>query len=478
MSNRKKADAGHLLREGPVFKAICSIAVPMAVVMAVNAAFNYLDIWYISRLGSDALHAMDILFPYINLSSALIYGGLGTGVSVVVARQFAAQGQCNAETCLRAGLLIAIPLSLFFAAGVLFGSDFLFGAAANETSRQMARLYGFWYFLFIPVMAFGSVISAAMRGTGNAARPAVYSVLCILLKAVLTPLISFTSVSFPFMKCPGLGLGMKGAAIATVISYSAFFFLLAGDWLRGSQGQRTARVRLRPEPAVFKGILTSGVIAAQIPLLAGIVLLLVLNVMGERNASLADAFSLAKRFELYWIQLTVCLGCGVMVVMSASRGGGNIQRVQEILRVALKIFFGFGIPVMLLMFFYSDVFYKSLTSSPGIVTEGKKYFTWGSLNMLFTLGFILLNFGFQGIGRPARPFPLLLFSVVLIQGGGGWLLRNEQFSTAGYYLLISGGSAVAFFLALRAFIKSTNSQNFLTELADNQLFEPERISIS
>jgi len=449
----------NLLREGPVFQAICSIAVPMAVVMAVSALFNYLDIWYISRLGADALHAMDILFPYINLSSALIYGGLGTGVSVAVARQCTARNDFCASTCLKAGLLLAIPISLFFTAGVLFGKDVLFRAAANENSRQMAWQYSFWYFLFIPVMAFGSVISAAMRGIGNAVRPAVYSVSCILFKALLTPLLSFKTISFWFVECSGLGMGMTGAAIATVISYSVFCLLLVNHLLHGSHGRWAARAGLKPAPSVFKGILKSGAIAAQVPILASIVLLLVLNVMGERNASLADAFSLAKRFELYLIQLTVCLGCGVMVAMSASRDNENTQRIQEILQVALKILFGLGIPLMVLMFFYSDVFYKSLTSSPGIVIEGRKYFTWGGLNMLFTLGFILLNFSFQGIGRPARPFPFLLFSVVLIQGGGGWLLRSEQFSSTGYYVLISAGSAAAFFLALRAFSKSMVEHN-------------------
>ena len=302
----------------------------------------------------------------------------------------------------------------------------------------MAGVYSFWYFLFFPLMAFGSVMGAAMRGAGNAVRPAVYSIGCILLKAVLTPLLCFQ-----------LNMGIRGAALATAVSFLLFFVLMATDLLRGTHGLSRAWLKVRPGSSVFAGILRSGFVAAQIPVLASVVLLIVLQVMSARSSALADAFSLAKRFELYLIQLTVCLGCGMMVVMGASKAAGNEHRVREALRASLKLLFWAAMPVALFMFFCSDLFYGSLTSDPVIINEGRKVFVWGGFHMLFTLGMILLNFGFQGIGRPIRALPFLLFSIGLVQGGGSWLLRNASIDSAGYYALISVGSAVAFLLALR-----------------------------
>ena len=87
MPHTSQNDKTQLLTRGPVLRAIASIAIPMVLVMVVNAVFSYLDLWFIARLGPDALHAMDVLFPYVSLSNALVYAGLGTGVSVVVARQ-------------------------------------------------------------------------------------------------------------------------------------------------------------------------------------------------------------------------------------------------------------------------------------------------------------------------------------------------------------------------------------------------------
>jgi len=440
MPHTSQNDKTQLLTQGPVLKAITSIAIPMALVMVVNAVFSYLDLWFIARLGPDALHAMDVLFPYISLSNALVYAGLGTGVSVVVARQ-ATRGGASWEGVLKAGLVLAIPLSLIFVLGAVCGKDVLLRALGTDASRAMAGIYSFWYFLFFPIMAFGAVISSAMRGTGHALRPALYSVGCIVLKAVLTPLLSYESV--------GLGWGIQGAAVSTVIAYSLLLLLLIGDLYRGKQGLRVCKFTASPDRQVYQRIVRSGIVAAQVPVLASVVLLLVLDVMSARSVHMADAFSLAKRFELYLIQLTVCLGCGTMVVMSASLESGNAARVWSAMRSALKVLFAAGVPLVLGMSLFSDVFYRSLTTDSAIIQEGHKYFTYGGLHMLFTLGIILLNFGFQGIGRPFRALPYLVFSIVLVQGGGSWLLRSDLLDSSVYYVFISAGSALAFLMALR-----------------------------
>ncbi len=137
MPSSSQNHKAQLLTRGPVLRAIASIAIPMALVMVVNAVFSYLDLWFIARLGPDALHAMDVLFPYINLSNALVYAGLGTGVSVVVARQ-ATRGGASWEGVLKAGLVLAIPLSLIFVLGAVCGAPAVVWAAAGRLIKSVS----------------------------------------------------------------------------------------------------------------------------------------------------------------------------------------------------------------------------------------------------------------------------------------------------------------------------------------------------
>ncbi|MCH2207827.1 MAG: MATE family efflux transporter [Lentisphaerales bacterium] len=451
----QEQDNTSLLNEGPVFKAICSIMLPMAIMMTTNVAFSYLDAWYISRLGSDALNAMDISFPLINLCSAVLYGGLGTGVSVAVARKYALKDHNLSETCLKTGLVLAIPLSLLFTFGIILGKSFLFTEARNEISRTMAYDYCFWYFLFITFMAVGAVTSSAMRGAGYAKRPAIYSLICMALNALFTPIFAFKSINLGFTQLNfGLDMGIKGAAISTVVVYTIFTLFLIRDLIAGNQGFKIITLKWQLDKQILKDIFKASSIAALLPLITNLVIIIILKVMSSKSDVLVDAFSLAKRFELYLIQLTVCLGAGTMVVMGASHATENYKRVREVLRTALKVLFLVGIPITLFMVFGNEIYYSSLTQDEAIIAEGKSYFLFASLNMLFTCAIILMNFSFQGISKPAKPIPFSLFSVIVIQGCAGIYLISQGYSSSIYYALISVGTTITFCLILNRFLKS------------------------
>ena len=443
-----------LLRHGPVFKAICSIAVPMAVVMAVNALFSYLDIWFVSRLGDEVLHTMDMLFPYLNLSSCLIYAGLCTGVSVAVARQCGSANKQGIACCLKAGLIMTIPIWILLSAIAFCGQGLLF-ARVTDQCRAMGGSYSFWYLLSFPIMAAGCVICSVMRGSGNAARPAFYSVLCIIIKAVLTPLLCFGAVSFAGYEFSFLDMGIRGAAISSGISYVIFLLLMIRELDIAQDGLVVALFKAKPQWPVYKNILRSAVVAVQVPVLASVVLMVVLAVMGAKDSYMADAFSLAKRFELYLIQFTVCLGSATMVVMSSSMAVNNYRRAREVAVTSLKILSVIAVPTMLWMSFNNDLFYYSLTANESIVAHGQKYFTWGGLSTLSLMGMILLSSAFQGIGCPARALPFQIFSIVIVQGGGSLLLQMGLLDSTGYYILISAGSVLSFLVALNYLMNST-----------------------
>lgn len=448
-------DNSTLLTEGPVLKALGSIMLPMAIMMVTSITFSYLDAWYVSRLGEDALNAIDISFPLVNVCSAILYGGLGTGVSAAVARRHALNEKGASETCLKTGFILAIPLSLIFTLGIIFGRGFLFSEAKNAASEAMAYEYCFWYFMPILIMSLGAVTSSAMRGAGYAKKPAIYSLICMLINAILTPLFCFNSLKLGFAEIPiGLGMGIKGAAISTVVAYVLFSGLLCKDLFNGSQGLKFSTFSFAPDKIIFKSIFNASAIAALLPMMTNVVIYIMLRLMNNRSDTMVDAFSLAKRFELYMIQLTVCLGASAMIVIGASHAIGNTQRVREVLKTSLRILFIAGIPITIIMIFANQFYYHSLTSKPEIILEGGRYFLYGSLNMLFMTALILINFCFQGLGKPALPIPYTLSSVIFIQGLGGWYLINNGYSSSLYYGIMSIGTTITFFLILGIFYKA------------------------
>ena len=451
-------DNSKLLSEGPVSQALNSIMVPMAVMMVTNVGFSYLDAWYISRLGENALSAIDISFPLVSLCSAVFYGGLGTGVSAAVARRQAKNDPKGCQSSLKMGFLLAIPLSLVFTLGIILGKDQIFSVSDNEAIKEMAYEYCFWYFLPVIIMAWGAVTSSAMRGAGYAKKPAIYSLICMGINSILTPLFSFDTLNLGFTELDiGFGMGIKGAALSTVISYITFSAFLFKDLFKGNQGFRFFDFKLVIDRKILKAIFTASTIAALLPMMTNVIIFIVLKFMKSHSIEIQDAFSLAKRFEVFTIQLTVCLGAATMVVVGASHE--DHTRVKEILSKALKMLFLTGVPITIFMAFSSNTYYSTLTGNHEILEEGQRYFLYGGLNMLFTCGIILMNFAFQGMGKPAAPIPFSLTSVILIQGVIGISLMNNGYSTAFYYGLISAGTTVTFGLILIRFFRLMESES-------------------
>jgi len=200
--------------------------------------------------------------------------------------------------------------------------------------------------------------------------------------------------------------------------------------------------------SAFTTVLRSAWVAILVPCFSCVVLMIALAVMDAQNSAAAEAFSLAKRFELYLIQLAVCLGSGTMVVISSSLAVKNYCRARETVVTALKILSLGAVPVMGWMFFHSELFYQSLTSNDSIISFGRDYFVWGGISTLFTVGMIVLNFIFQAIGRPERALPFLALTILVVQGGGILILHVGLIDYIGYLVLISAGAAVSFALAL------------------------------
>lgn len=436
-----------LLQRGSVLKAICSIAVPMAVVMAVNTLFSYLDIWFVSRLGDEALRAISMLFPYLNLSTSLIYAGLGTGVCVAVARHSRSTQDTGSWAWLKTGLVLIVPVWVVVCTILFCGQKLLF-SDTTASYRAIAVTYSFWYLAFFPVMAAGAVMAATMRGGGNTVRPALYSVICIVVKAVLTPVLSFGHVSFWGVSFEFLDQGIRGVAIASGISYLLFLALMLLEFRQYRFGWLAKIWAVELQWRAFATVLRSAWVAILVPFLSCLVLMVALGVMDAQDSAAAEAFSLAKRFELYLIQLAVCLGSGTMVVISSSLAVKNYHRARETMRTALIILFLGGVPVMVWMFLRSEWFYQSLTSNESIIAFGRDYFVWGGISTLFTVGIIVLNFIFQAIGRPERALPFLALTILVVQGGGSLILHVGLIDYIGYLVLISAGAAVSFALAL------------------------------
>ncbi len=74
----------NFMKEKPVFRLLMSMALPMVILMMVNALYNIVDRFFVAKISEDAMTALSYVFPLQNFVNAVAIG-FGVGINAVIA---------------------------------------------------------------------------------------------------------------------------------------------------------------------------------------------------------------------------------------------------------------------------------------------------------------------------------------------------------------------------------------------------------
>jgi putative MATE family efflux protein len=193
--------------QGSIPKAVFLLAIPMILELSLESVFAVVDMFFVSKLGQNAIATVGLTESVIMLVYSVAIG-LSTAATAIVARRI---GEKNPEAGARAGaqaISIAMLLTIFISlVGVAFAGEILrLMGASTEVVADGA--------IFTRIMLGGSIsvmllflINGIFRGAGDAAMAMKSLWIASFINIVLCPVF----IHF---------LGLKGAAIATVIGRS------------------------------------------------------------------------------------------------------------------------------------------------------------------------------------------------------------------------------------------------------------------
>ncbi len=200
-------------------KAIISLSIPMIIAMSSQSIYNLADaIWVsgIPLIGNQALSAVGFFFPFFLLTMALSVG-IGIGGGTAISRKIGEHDQdgvnsVGAHTIIIM-LLVAVLLTVLF---LLFQKPIFIAMGAQE-SLESALSYSTIMFSATLFIFFTNIANALLRSEGNVKRAMTAILIGTVLNIVLDPIFIFTQIpGIPFKF--GLGLGIAGAAYASVLS--------------------------------------------------------------------------------------------------------------------------------------------------------------------------------------------------------------------------------------------------------------------
>ncbi len=183
-------------------------------------------------VGTDALGAINLIFPFIMVGYALLQLTVIGSVTVTAIRLGRGDRDGANQVFMHALLLLLTIALLIFVVGVFFTGPVCRLLGANETYFRLARDYLFWYSLFAVPSSLGVLLMGFCRNDGS---PGLVGAATIISTAL--NIFGDWLLIFP------LQMGIRGAAVATGISESVAMLIVLTHFLR-RRGQ--LRFRLCP----------------------------------------------------------------------------------------------------------------------------------------------------------------------------------------------------------------------------------------
>ena len=186
-----------LLLNGPIVPTLLRLAWPNVLVMLAQASTGLIETFWVSRLGTDALAGMALVFPGFMMMGMLLAGAVGGGIASAVARALGSGRRADADALVLHALMINVALGLATSALFLvFGRQLYAAMGGRGGSLDAAMAYSNVVFAGNIVLWLMNALASVIRGTGNMLFPSTVVCIGVVLLVPLSPLFIFGLAPF------------------------------------------------------------------------------------------------------------------------------------------------------------------------------------------------------------------------------------------------------------------------------------------
>lgn len=357
---QNNASKNDFLGSEPIGKLLFKLSIPTILAQLINMLYNVVDRIYIGHMegvGDLALTGVGVCMPLIMIVSAfaaLVSSGGAPRASIFMGKGEGESAEKTMGSCFTAQLIISAVLTAVL---LIFSRDLLLAFGASGNTIDYAHNYMTVYSLGTVFVQLTLGMNAYITAQGFAKVGMLTTLIGAILNIALDPLFIF-----------GFGLGVRGAALATVVSQavSCLWVLL---FLTGKR----SILRLRPKNLIPD-------VSLLLPCLA---LGLAPFVMQSSESVIAVAFNsslleyggdiavgamtiLTSVMQLALLPLQG-LSQGAQPITSYNFGAGRLDRVKQSFRLLLTVSLSYSMAIWVLAMLFPGVFAGIFTSNPELI---------------------------------------------------------------------------------------------------------------
>lgn len=385
-----------LMENGEVKKTLLNLAIPTIVATLISAIYNLVDTLFVGGLNNTAaMGAVSVAFPLFMIIAAL--GQMvGAGSASYISRCLGQKNKEQAEKTASSALFVSIILAIVNTVTILmFLEPILSVMGATDSIMVEALNYSRWLVAGSIFTIINMTLNNVVRAEGNSKFSMNALIIGAVLNIILDPIFMFV-----------LNMGVKGAAVATVLGQAVSTVYLLQYYIKGKSLVKIKREYISRDKKVYEEIFKIGIPIFLMQFLASIAFSIQNSSASVYGDSAVAAIGIALR--IYIIPIFVIIGFiqGFQPFVAYNYGSKNYDRVVKAIKVSIIWLTSFATVFFAIFQLKADIFVKLFTKDPEVLSLAINNVKALTLFMPF-LGVIMVYTAlFQSLGKGKQAFVL------------------------------------------------------------------------
>ncbi len=309
------------LTQGDIAPWLYRLTAPMVLGIMAMFLFNLVDTYFISLLGTQPLAAISFTFPVTML---VINVGIGLSIATgaVVARALGQKDQQLTMLWVSSSFYLSVLIALVvMIIGLTFQDSIFSLLGASKVLLPIIKDYMDWWFTGSALLIILIVMNASVRATGNTKLPSLVMLFSALMNGILDPILIFGWGPIP-------ELGIKGAAIATLISWMLALVLIMRFIIRNQL------ISFQISKTLFnswKKLVSLGIPAAFTNMLGPIASGILVAWVATYGETAVAAYGVGSRLEPLALIVVMAFTASLPPFVGQNHGAGQHKRIETAL---------------------------------------------------------------------------------------------------------------------------------------------------
>lgn len=420
------------LTRGSILKKLLTVALPLMANQLMQMSYNLTDMFWLGRTGHDAVSASGSAGRYMWFGAGLMMLGR-IGCEIGVSQSLGKGDKNTAKKFTQNAAYIGGIVGIIYALVLIFQREPLIGFFGFREQHVIkdAQEYLMIVAIAVPMTNITSVIGGAYTGAGNSRTPFILNAMGLAVNMILDPLFINT-----------FGMGVRGAAIATITG-QIFVFFLSIFAVKLSRNRPFEKFSFFVKPDFEKILRMLGWAS---PIALESVLFCFLSMVTDRYTTSFGSYAMAVSQVGSQVEsLTWLVGGGyassLISYVGQNYGAKKFDRISRGINISFGIMGGWGLMVTLLLLIFGRQLFGIFLSEPTLMDYGAAFLKILAFAQIPMCMEGVSGGAFKGTGNSLPP-AIVSISINVLRVVGVHFLSKTSLGLYGIWIAVSAGAVV------------------------------------